>query len=105
MCSRHVGEDMVESPVAGQRVKVEVNSHNGSTTIHGVALHPAAKNHITVKLVNGYNASYPLEEVQSIEILGTKSPLPEVNGTSVPEAISIATFPAKTIISAIDAPV
>ena len=82
MCSRHVGEYVVESPVAGQRVKVEVNSHNGLTTIHGVALHPAAKNHITVKLVNGYNASYPLEEVQSIEILGTNSPLPDVKPPS-----------------------
>ena len=82
MCSRHVGEYMVESPVAGQRVKVEVNSHKGLTAIHGVALHPAAKNHITVKLVNGYNASYPLEEVQSIEILGTNSPLPDVKQPS-----------------------
>ena len=73
---------MVDAPVAGQRVKVEVNSHNGSTTIQGVALHPAAKNHLTVKLVNGYNASYPLEEVQSIEILGSHTPRPEVNPSS-----------------------
>jgi glutamyl-tRNA(Gln) amidotransferase subunit D len=65
------GEYMVDAPVAGQRVKVEVNSHNGLTTIEGVTLHPAAKNHLTVKLVNGYNASYPLEDVQEIEILGT----------------------------------
>ena len=76
------GEYMVDAPVAGQRVKVEVNSHNGSTTIQGVALHPAAKNHLTVKLVNGYNASYPLEEVQSIEILGSHTPRPEVNPSS-----------------------
>jgi len=62
---------MVDAPPAGQRVKVEVNSHNGPTVIEGVALHPAASNHVTVKLVNGYNASYPLEDVQSIELLGT----------------------------------
>ncbi len=73
---------MVDAPVAGQRVKVEVNSHNGLTTIQGVALHPAAKNHITVKLVNGYNASYPLEEVQSIEILGSHTPSPDENASS-----------------------
>ena len=65
------GEYMVDAPPAGQRVKVEVNSHNGPTVIEGVALHPAASNHVTVKLVNGYNASYPLEDVQSIELLGT----------------------------------
>ena len=65
------GDYMVDAPPAGQRVKVEVNSHNGPTVIEGVALHPAASNHVTVKLVNGYNASYPLEDVQSIELLGT----------------------------------
>jgi len=68
------GEYMVDAPAVGQRVKVEVNSHNGATTVEGVALHPAAKNHLTVKLVNGYNASYPLEDVQSVEILGTSTP-------------------------------
>ena len=80
---------MVDAPVAGQRVKVEVNSHNGSTTIQGVALHPAAKNHLTVKLVNGYNASYPLEEVQSIEILGSHTPHPEVNPSSTVVDLSL----------------
>ncbi len=67
------GEYMVDTPTAGQRVKVEVNSHNGLTTIEGVVLHPAAKNHVSVKLVNGYNANYPLEDVVSIEILGTQN--------------------------------
>ena len=33
------------------------------------------------------------------------SPLPGVKGTSTPEAISIATLPARIIISATDAPV
>lgn len=73
---------MVDAPVAGQRVKVEVNSHNGSTTIQGVALHPAANNHITVKLVNGYNASYPMDEVQSIEILGTQTARTDIRPSS-----------------------
>ena len=36
-------------------------------------LHPAAKNHLTIKLVNGYNASYPLDEVTSIEMLPSKA--------------------------------
>ena len=88
-------EYMVESPVAGQRVKVEVNSHNGSTTIQGVALHPAAKDHITIKLVNGYNASYPLEEVQSIEILGTNPPLPVLKS---PAKVADSTLPRIRIL-------
>tara|TARA_B110000967_G_C18893875_1_gene569244 strand:+ start:123 stop:1478 length:1356 start_codon:yes stop_codon:yes gene_type:complete len=74
---------MVDAPTAGQRVKVEVNSHNGRTTIEGVALHPAAKKHVSVKLVNGYNASYPLEDVLSIEILGTTKS-PEISTSSAP---------------------
>ena len=74
---------MVDAPTAGQRVKVEVNSHNGRTSIEGVALHPAAKNHVSVKLVNGYNASYPLEDVLSIEILGTTKS-PEISTSSAP---------------------
>ena len=33
------------------------------------------------------------------------SPLPGMNGTSTPEAFSIPTFPARTMMSATDAPV
>ena len=64
---------MVDVPPAGQRVKIEVESRNGKTHIEGVVLHPAAKNHLTVKLVNGYNASYPLDEVTSVELLPSKA--------------------------------
>ncbi len=78
---------MVDAPAAGQRLNVEVNSHNGPPLIEGVALHPAAQNHVTVKLVNGYNASYPLEDVQSIELLGATD-LPD---TSAPLAVSTDT--------------
>jgi glutamyl-tRNA(Gln) amidotransferase subunit D len=38
--------------------------------LEGVVLPPAAKGHLTVKLANGYNASYPMEEVSSIEVRG-----------------------------------
>ncbi|MCH1423090.1 MAG: Glu-tRNA(Gln) amidotransferase subunit GatD [Candidatus Poseidoniaceae archaeon] len=64
---------MVEVPSVGQRVKLEVKTHNGTTTIEGVALHPASKQHLTVKLVNGYNASYPLDQINTIETLPTQS--------------------------------
>ena len=65
-----VGRFMIDAPRPGERVKIEVISHNGITTLQGIALHPAAPRHVTLKLVNGYNASYPLEAVETIEIIG-----------------------------------
>jgi glutamyl-tRNA(Gln) amidotransferase subunit D len=61
---------MVEIPDAGKRVSLDVKTHNGTTRIEGILLHPSAKNHVTVKLVNGYNTSYPVNDVISIEIIG-----------------------------------
>jgi glutamyl-tRNA(Gln) amidotransferase subunit D len=39
----------------------------GSTSHEGVVLPGAAQDHITVKLVNGYNVSYPIDMVESID--------------------------------------
>ena len=64
------GSIMVDIPDIGHKVQIEVDGHNGKTTHEGVILHPAAPNHVTIKLVNGYNASYPLDDVKSIEIIG-----------------------------------
>ena len=36
------------------------------TTLKGVVLPGAADDHLTVKLVNGYNVSYPLEMIDAI---------------------------------------
>ena len=72
---------MVEIPDVGQKVSLEVKTHNGTTIIEGILLHPSAKNHVTVKLVNGYNTSYPVDDVISIEITGT---LPTEKGASSP---------------------
>ena len=88
-------EYMVDAPTAGQRVKVELNSHNGPTLVEGVALHPAAKNHITIKLVNGYNASYPVEEILSLEILGST---PAVVESSPPQTITDSSLPRVRIL-------
>ena len=68
---RASGGFMVDAPQPGERVKIEVVSHNGITSLEGITLHPAARNHITLKLINGYNASYPLDSIQSIELIGT----------------------------------
>ena len=60
---------MVEMPALGKRVKIIAQSPSGSTTHQGVVLPGAAPNHLTIKLANGYNVSYPLDDVKSIEEL------------------------------------
>ena len=68
-----LGRYMVDIPDIGQKVQIEVNGHNGKTIHEGVILHPAAKNHVTIKLVNGYNASYHIDEITSIQVTGSIS--------------------------------
>ena len=63
---------MVEMPEVGLKVQIEVESHNGPTKFQGIVLHPASKGHLTLKLVNGYNASYLLEEISELEIIDTE---------------------------------
>ena len=58
---------MVEMPAIGKRVRMVADGPAGSTSHEGVVLPGAAQNHITVKLVNGYNVSYPIEMVKSID--------------------------------------
>ena len=60
---------MVEMPALGKRVKIIAQSPSGSTTHQGVVLPGAAPDHLTIKLANGYNVSYPLDDVKSIEEL------------------------------------
>ena len=60
---------MVEMPALGKRVKIIAQSPSGSTTHQGVVLPGAAPNHLTIKLANGYNVRYPLDDVKSIEEL------------------------------------
>ena len=61
---------MVEMPSIGKRVKIEAKSPGGDVTHHGVVLPGAAPNHLTLKLANGYNVSYPIDMVLSIEEIG-----------------------------------
>ena len=61
---------MVDIPDIGHKVQIEVNGHNGKTSHEGIILHPASKGHLTIKLVNGYNASYPVEDIESLTVVG-----------------------------------
>jgi glutamyl-tRNA(Gln) amidotransferase subunit D len=61
---------MVDVPDTGSRVLVTVESHNGSTQIEGIITPAASVGHVTIKLENGYNASYSLDSITSIEVVG-----------------------------------
>ncbi len=61
---------MVEMPKIGERVRIAAAGPAGSTTHEGVVLPGAAPDHLTIKLVNGYNVSYPLSMVESLVSVG-----------------------------------
>lgn len=65
---------MVEMPILGSRVRIEVNGPAGSTTHEGVVLPGAGADHLTIKLVNGYNVSHPLSMISSLDCLEDPSP-------------------------------
>ena len=92
---RACGGFMVDAPQPGDRVKIEVESHNGMTSLQGITLHPAAPHHLTLKLVNGYNASYPLDSIQSIEVIGTHQPS---QGAAIEEAPAATDLPRVRIL-------
>jgi glutamyl-tRNA(Gln) amidotransferase subunit D len=85
---------MVEMPILGSRVRIEVNGPAGSTSHEGVVLPGAAADHLTLKLVNGYNVSYPLSMVSSLD--GLEDPLPK--SASVTTVQQNTTLPRVTII-------
>ena len=64
---------MVDMPSVGKRVKLVADGPAGSTSHEGVVLPGAAQDHITIKLVNGYNVSYPFDMVTSIVEIGDTS--------------------------------
>ena len=61
------GTTMIEMPAIGERVKITTGGPAGSTSHEGVVLPGAAPEHLTIKLANGYNVSYPMTMVESIE--------------------------------------
>ncbi|MDP6563161.1 MAG: hypothetical protein QF377_05290, partial [Candidatus Thalassarchaeum sp.] len=65
---------MVEAddvPDVGSRVRLVATTWNGPTEVEGVLLAPNSDGHVTVKLVNGYNATHSLASVEQIEVLGS----------------------------------
>ena len=70
---------MVEAPEVGSRVRAIIATHNGTVEHAGLVLPPTAPKHLTMKLDNGYNVSYPHEALESWE------PLPAQPPTAAPE--------------------
>ncbi|MDP7043126.1 MAG: Glu-tRNA(Gln) amidotransferase subunit GatD [Candidatus Thalassarchaeaceae archaeon] len=67
---------MVEAddvPDVGSRVRLVATTWNGPTEVEGVLLSPNSEGHVTVKLVNGYNATHSLASIEQIEVLGSIS--------------------------------
>ena len=85
---------MVEMPILGSRVKIEVNGPAGLTSHEGVVLPGAATDHLTMKLVNGYNVSHPLSMVSTLEMLSDPTPVESRTHT----IIQNADLPKVTII-------
>ena len=50
---------MVDWPDAGTPVRLVVKTWAGETSHEGIALPPAGPKLVTMKLINGYNISYP----------------------------------------------
>ena len=85
---------MVTIPEVGTRVQIEVSGFAGTTTHQGVILPGAAEQHLTIKLINGYNVSHPINTITSISILE------QLSKTTVTHAdiIQDAQLPKVTII-------
>ncbi|RJU92125.1 MAG: Glu-tRNA(Gln) amidotransferase GatDE subunit D [Candidatus Poseidoniales archaeon] len=67
---------MVELPEPGRRIKARVSTHNETVEHVGLVLPPAAPRHVSIKLDNGYNVSYPVEAVEEWEELDPLQPPP-----------------------------
>lgn len=86
---------MVEAPEVGSRVKIAVEGLAGSTTHEGVVLPGAAPEHLTLKLINGYNVSHPLSIISGIE---TIADITSTSQDSSPEITQDASLPRISII-------
>ena len=97
---------MDEVPVIGTRVKIKVSGPAGPTSHSGVVLPGAAADHITLKLVNGYNVSHPLSEITALEIIAeptditSDKPIPLEQNNQLPKVTIIHT--GGTIASKVD---
>ena len=86
---------MVEVPPVGKRVMLKVDGPAGKTSHEGVVLPSAAEAHVTLKLQNGYNVSYPLEMIDSFEEIEEQKTTNSASASAIEQNTSL---PKVTII-------
>ena len=89
MWCQHFRGIMVDWPEAGTPVRLVVKTWSGETTHEGLSLPPAGPKLITMKLVNGYNISYPESVIQNVEILDSVPMEEEENIKPIPQDESL----------------
>ncbi len=87
------------------KVRITVNSWSGEVEHEGYLLHPVKNGYITLKLVNGYNISFPEESIVNKSILETitiseSKPKETIQDTNLPKVTIIHT--GGTIASKVD---
>jgi glutamyl-tRNA(Gln) amidotransferase subunit D len=80
---------VVDWPEAGTAVRLVVKTWAGEASHEGLALPPAGPKLVTMKLVNGYNISYPEIVVQSVEILDSVEIHEEEKAPFIPQDESL----------------
>ena len=97
---------MVDAPKPGKRIKASFTTHNGEVEHVGLVLPPSAPKHLTVKLDNGYNVSYPVDallqwdEIEAVVGAKTTEVNPPKQDTTLPRVRLIHT--GGTIASKVD---
>ena len=61
---------MTSGMLVGSNVRIRVSTLAGERDFEGTLLPPAGQGLVTLKLVNGYNLSYPEKDVLDIMVLG-----------------------------------
>lgn len=97
---------MTSGMLVGSNVRIRVSTLAGERDFEGTLLPPAGQGLVTLKLVNGYNLSYPEKDVLDIMVLGnTGEAMPQEDSPfeedeSLPEILLIHT--GGTIASKVD---
>ena len=73
------------SPQSGDRVRLTATTPEGPVTHEGILLAPAASDHVTVKLDNGYNVTFAKTDVVDIALLSVAVTVEENLDSEPPE--------------------
>ncbi|MBA46444.1 MAG: Glu-tRNA(Gln) amidotransferase GatDE subunit D [Euryarchaeota archaeon] len=60
----------MDIPQTGSKVRITLESRTGKQSHEGVIINPAGEGLLTIKLQNGYNLSHPINQINSIQVVG-----------------------------------